>query len=77
MPAMPESDAGRRRALTLVRRGACAVIGGALVVAVAGGVCGSPTLVALGLVVAAEESLEFAVVLGALRIERPPGRQRA
>ncbi len=70
--ASPASDAGRRRALALVRWGGCAVVGGALVAAAAGTLAGSPALAGLGVVVAAEEALEFAVVLGALRVRRVP-----
>jgi hypothetical protein len=68
---MRESD-GRRRARALVRMLGCAVVGGALVVAVIGAVTGSATLTVLGLVVAAEETLEFAVVASVLRLDGVP-----
>ena len=68
---MPETD-GRRRARVLVRTLGCAVVGGALAAALVGAVVGSPVLTALGLVVAAEETLELAVVASVLRLERVP-----
>jgi hypothetical protein len=73
---MPESE-GRRRARVLVRTFGYAVVGGALAVALVGVIMGIPALTGLGLVVAAEETLEFAVVASVLRIERAPVSRRA
>lgn len=68
---MPEGE-GRRRARALVRMLGCAVVGGALVAAVIGIVMGIATLTVLGMVVAAEEALEFAVVASVLRLDGVP-----
>jgi hypothetical protein len=62
----------RRRERALVRIFGSAVVGGALAAAVVGALAGMPLLAGVALVIAAEETLEFSVVAGALRIERAP-----
>jgi len=72
---MPEGE-GRRRARALVRTLGYAVVGGALLVALIGAMTGVVALTVLGLVVAAEETLEFAVVASVLHIDRAPVSRR-
>jgi hypothetical protein len=67
-PARPRA----RRERTLVRVCGCVIVGGALAVALGGALAGMPVVPGLGLVVAVEETLEFLVVAGALRIDRVP-----
>jgi hypothetical protein len=62
----------RRRDRALVRIAGWVIVGGALVIAAAGALAGMPLLAGVALVIAGEEALEFAVVAGALRIERVP-----